>query len=444
MRFSIPYVAVLVGVCLPVAGWAETCPDAAPQALALRAAIERALCLDPQLTQARAEMARQQAVVDEAAAARAWQVQLQAGPALSAQNGSGRDTGSLSGSATVTASRTLSDGGLTRARIAQQERELAATRAEFDAQRQNRLRDFVNAWADVREAQATLLAAQTALEAARVSASAVRARLTAGTTTQVDMLSAASAQAQAERDVLNAQTTAQTRQGVLAERLGWPAQTAITLQGDDAAVLSPLVHKVEQSQPSATLDEHPQLSAQRERVRSRKDALDAARADEGATWRVSGGAGPNLARSNTTTPSGWDTSRRWNSELAVTWTKPLSDGGAKRSRSAQAQAAVDGAVAQQASTERSLRENLWQQWNTWRNAGAELRAAQAAAAAAQAAAVAQRGRYEAGAGTLADWLAAQSDFSSRSRQVAAAEQAVLRSTAGAAHALGRLQLDGQP
>jgi outer membrane protein len=441
MRFLSRCAVLLAVQSAPWQALATPCPDAAPSALTLRVAIDRAMCVDPRLAQARAEVARQQAVADEAAAARAWQVQLQAGPSASAQQGTGRDTASLAGAATVTVSRTLSDGGLTQARIAQQERELAATRAEMEAERQNRLRDFVNAWTDAREAQATASAAQAALAAARSSAAAVRARVVVGTATQVDALTTASAQAQAERDLLNAQTAVRTRQGVLAERLGWSADTAVALQGDDAAVLLPLAQAVEQSQPSSPLEAHPQLLAQTERARARNDALAAARADEGATWRVSGGTGPSITRANTATVSRYDTARRWGSEVAITWSKPLSDGGAKRSRTAQAQSAVDGALAQQAATERSLRENLWQQWNAWRNAGADLRAAQAAFDAAQAAAAALRGRYEAGAGTLADVLSAQSDLSLRSRQVAAAEQSVLRSTAAAAHALGRLQLD---
>lgn len=441
--------AVMRFLFMCIVGWASAgpvaaapCPDASPRALALRAAIERAVCLDPRLAQAEADVARQQAVVDEAAAARAWQVQLQAGPSLSAQQGTGRDTASLSGAATVVVSRSLSDGGLTQARIAQRERELAAARADLESQRQDRLRDFVNAWADLREAQATLMAAARALESARASADAVRARLNAGTATQVDALSAASAQAQAERDVLNAQTTVLTRQGIVIERLGWPVDTALTLHADDAGVLEALTRPIDQNSPSAAsaaLGAHPQLLAQSERVRSRRDALDAARADEGATWSVTGSTGPNVARANSAL-AGYDTSRRWASEVSLTWSKPLSDGGARRSRSAQAQAALDGAAAQQASTERSLRENLLQQWNAWRSAGAELRAAQAAQTAAQAAEAAQRGRYEAGAGTLTDLISAQADLSSRNRQVAAAEQQVLRSTVGAAHALGRLQL----
>jgi outer membrane protein TolC len=123
---------------------------------------------------------------------------------------------------------------------------------------------------------------------------------------------------------------------------------------------------------------------------------------------------------------------------------PLSDGGARQSRRVQGQAALDGVLAEQATLERSLHEALWQQWTAWQASDGELRAAQAALDAARAAEGAQRGRYEAGAGTLTDWINAQSDLSARERQAASAEQSRLRAAVGTAHALGRLHLPEAP
>ncbi len=105
---------------------------------------------------------------------------------------------------------------------------------------------------------------------------------------------------------------------------------------------------------------------------------------------------------------------------------------------------MDSALAQQQTLMRNLREALWQQWTAWRGSAAEVRAAQAALDAAAAAESAQRGRYQAGAGTLADWIGAQSDLGARMRQVASAEQARLRAAVGTLHSLGRLTLDFEP
>jgi outer membrane protein len=426
-------------LCGAVCAQAQPCPDAEPGALTLRALLARGLCLDPQVAQQAFEVTRTRGTIDEAAAAAAWQLSLDAGPSASVQQGSGGGTRSVTGSGSLTASRLLADGGLTRSRTAQRERESAAAAADLEAARQNALRDLAGAWSDAREAQATLLAATRALDAARLSDAAARARLAAGAATRVDALQAASALAQAERELVSANVAWRRRQVVLAERLGWPADTPLALRRDEAPWLASLSNTIGDAPPQLSADAHPQLLAQAERLQSRRAALDAARAEEGATVNVAGSTGPNLTRGNASTLTRtYDTTQRWQSQIALTWSMPLSDGGAKRSRVAQNQASVDSTLSQQAALQRSLRENLWQQWTAWRGADAELRAAQAAFDAAQANESAQRGRYQAGAGTLADWISAQSDLSSRARQAASAEQSRLRAAVGTVHALGRL------
>jgi outer membrane protein len=420
------------------------CPPADIAGLTLPALLARGLCLDPKVGQAQAEVRRSDSAIGEAAAARAWQLQLQAGPSLNTQQGSGGGVHSAAATGSLAVSRTLADGGLTRARTAQREREAVAAVADLEAAKQDAMRDLAGAWADAREAQATLQAATRALDAARSSEAAARARMAAGTATRVDALSAASTLAQAERDVVSAQTAWRRRQGVLAERLGWPADADIGLRGDESAVIDRLARVIGIGTQPAALDAHPQLAAQRERVQARRAALDASRADEGAVVEVSAKTGPSLARGNNTLPGAWDTTKRWGSEVGLTWSLPLSDGGARRSRTSQSQASLDAALSQQSALERSLREGLWQQWTAWRASDAELLAAQATLSAAQAAESAQRGRYEAGAGTLTDWINAQSDLSARLRQLAGAEQSRLRAAVGTAHAIGRLSLEGAP
>jgi outer membrane protein len=439
-------VLLLLLAASPAMACAEpsACPAAASENLSLSAVLERGLCLDPQVQQAQAELRRAARVVDEAAAARAWQLSVQAGPSVVTQQGSGGGQHSASASGSLAASRTVADGGLARARILQREHETAAAAAELEAARQDALRDLAGLWADTCEAQASLLAALRALDAARSSDAAARARLDAGTATRVDALSAASTLAQAERDLIGAQIDWRRRQGVLAERLGWASDTQVIPRDDGSAVIDRLARVIGSEPRLAWLDAHPQLAAQRERVQAQRAALQAARADENASVDVGAKTGPNLTRSNSAWPGSWSNTRRWVSEVSVTWSLPLSDGGARRSRSAQNQAQVEGALARQDSLERSLRESLWQQWTAWRGSDAELRAARAALAAAQAAEAAQRGRYEAGGGTLSEWISSQSDVWNRLKQAATAEQSRLRSAVGTAHALGRLSLEHTP
>lgn len=437
-------IVFLTALCASLAAPARDCPDAQPAALTLAALLARGLCLDPQVAQLAFELSRTRGAIDEAAAAKAWQLSSQAGPSASVQQGSGGGTRSAAASGSLSASRLLADGGLTRSRTAQRERESAAAAADLEAKRQDTLRDLAGAWSDAREAQATLLAVTRALDAARATDAAARARLAAGAATRVDALQAASTLAQAEREVISAEVTWRRRQVVLAERLGWPAGTPLALRGDEAEWLQRLAQAIGSAAPQLPTDAHPQWLAQQERLLARRAALDASRADEGASLSVSGSTGPELGRGNAGLLRQYETTERWQSQVALTWSMPLSDGGAKRSRVAQSQAALDSTLAQQQALQRSLREGLWQQWTAWRGADAELRAAQVALEAAQAAEGAQRGRYQAGAGTLADWISAQSDLSARARAAASAEQSRLRAAVGTVHALGRLTLDITP
>lgn len=442
MRFS---TTLLCGTLLcSLVVQAQECPQAQPAALTLPELLARGVCLGPRLAQQGFELARTRDVVAEAAATNAWQVSVQAGPSASAQQGSDSDTHSATASANLAVSRLLSDGGLTQHRIAQREHESVAALADQDAARLDILRDLASAWSDAREAQAALLAARKLLDAARASDEIARARFAAGSATQVDVLTATANLAQAQREFVSSEVGWHRRQAILTERLGWSAQTPVVLHGEEHAWLQSLARKIGDHVPEISSEQHPQLRAQVQRLQARREALEVARAEEGSVLSISGGTGPNVTRSNAGLVPGYKTTHRWNSQVALTWSMPLSDGGARRARIAQAQAQVDSALAQQQSLLRNLRETLWQHWTAWRGSAAEVSAAHAALDAAVAAENAQHGRYRAGAGTLAEWISAQSDLSTRSRQAASAEQSQLRAAVGTAHALGLLSLDIEP
>lgn len=442
MRFRHHALTIACAVFNSVALAQPACPPAQPSALTLADLMSRGLCLDPGVAQLQAELRRAQRAVDEAASAQAWQLSLQAGPQLTTQQGTGGGSHSVTANGSIAATRVLRDGGISANRSLQREREASAAMSELEAGRQDAIRDLATAWANARQAQTGLSAARTSLDAARASEAAARARFAAGTATRVDALTAASALAQAERDVASAETAWRRRQGVLAERMGWSADTQVTLRGDESALIDRLSSLIGSGESLGSLEAHPKLAAQRDRVRSRRDAVSASRAEEGATVEFSARSGPNFARSNSATASGrWDGTRRWGSEVGVTWVMPLSDGGGRQSRTAQNLAQLDSAQAQQEALERSLREALWQQWTAWRSADADVRASTTALDASRAAERAQRGRYEAGAGTLNDWLSAQADVSSRLRQLAESEQSRLLSAVGTTHAMGRLKLE---
>lgn len=416
-----------------------SCPSVDPKAITLSAFLGRATCIDPAIQTARATRQRLEQAVVEARSPLAWQLDVQVGPSGSLQSQSGRDLGTLTGAASVGGSKRLFDGGATRARVSAAQRQVLVADADVRSAHQDSVRTSIETWADLREAQGRVFAATRALDAARQSRTAVDARVAVGLSTRLEALTAASAVAQAERELLTARTTELAALGVLAERVGWAANAQLALVGDGDTIVDSLTTLIGHDDPMSLLAGHPRLVAQRERIAGRDDAVAAARADERASVVLSASTGPRLSRSNATSPTGsYQESRSWNHEVALTWALPISDGGSRSSRVAQATASLNGERAAGADLERALRSSVWEQWTTWRGAGAGLTAAQAALAAARAAEEGQRARYTAGTGTLTEWLSAQSDLADRIRQLATAEQTVLRSAARAAHALGRL------
>jgi outer membrane protein len=433
---------------LPAFAQTDPCPAADARALTLRAALLRAQCLDPALAQARASLSESRAATDERRAALRPSLSAALSPSASTRHGSGSDTHTAAVGASLALNHTLADHGARAARVTQSERQSQAAQSDVASQSQDTLRDVVNLWSDAREAQAALAAAASAQTAAQASLAAAQARFSVGTATRVDVLSAQSAQAQSERDRLNAQSDLRARFGLLAQRLGWPATSEITLVGDDLQVLRGALAGSELAIDAlmAELERgHPQLQAQRERVQAARAAADAARADGRSTLALTGQTGPQWNRSNAGTPSGGvDSNTHWNTEIGLTWSLPLSDGGARQARIGQALAQLERAQAQERSTLRTLADNLWQRYTAWRDAETSLRASLVAVAAAQEAEAAQRGRYGAGLGTLTDLLTAQSTLTQSQRQAITAQQQRVRAGVGLAHALGRLVPDALP
>jgi outer membrane protein len=290
-------------------------------------------------------------------------------------------------------------------------------------------------WLDARRTQAALAASEAALRAAQASLAAVRAREQLGSATAVESLAAASAQAQAQRELIAAEQARLKASGLLAQRLGWPAATPVVLAGDDGAVLPAAT--LEESRLS--LEQHPQLLAQQARVQALQEALQATRSEGGGSLSLTGQLGPSSSRSNTLTQQ-YRSIHSVDASVGLTWSMPLSDGGSRQATIARAQAQLDAAHANQDSTRRSLQDNLWRALSDWRSASADSSASGVALQAATASEAAQRGRYGAGVGTVADLLQAQSELAQRRQQLLAAQQQQQRAWAAVLHAAGQTPL----
>lgn len=410
------------------------CPAANALALTLASAARRAACLEPENARSTAQLQQALAGVDERRAALASQWSAQLSPSINAERGLGgasnTDTSfhSTSMGATLRLDRTLWDGGSRRARIVQSERDASAAAIDQGDSLLQSEAAFVGLWIDVRQAQTRQESTRAALAAAEASAAAAAARAQLGDATMIDVLTAQSALAQAQRDSLSADLVLVKTLGLLSVRLGWPADQALVLAGDDGAALAPIPE-------TPLLDQHPQARAQQERVLALRAALDAVRAESGSSVSLSAELGPNVSRSNFL-GAGQRTSSQWAGSVGLRFSLPLADGGSRRAAEVRARSMLDAALATQSLIQRSLEETLWRARSEWRSALADEAASKASLRAAQVSEQAQRGRYAAGAGRLTDLLQAQSELAQRQNQADDARAQRLRSHAALRQAAG--------
>jgi outer membrane protein len=433
-----PMRLTLVAVLLQssaIATASSTCAELPTGKIQLKAAIDRALCLEPAIAQSRASVAFAASVLQEQEAAKRPALDAVVPATTSAQRSDGQTTHSSTASATLNLQYLWLDGGAREQRIDQRSRELLASQQDLIVQTQEVVLSFVSLWADTMDAIAVRNAAQTSLAAAKSSLASAQARLQAGTGTRVDVLSAQSSVAQAERDLLVAQSNAVQRARTLSQRLQIDVAAVQELQAVTDSDVIALLGEQTPTQPDVR---HPQLLAQRERVTAAQAAVQATEAAEGATVSLSGKVGPAWSRGNDTITGATTTVNRLSSEIGISLTVPLSDGGAKKARTAQARAQLDSQRAQLQGVERQLQETLDQKQTGWDSARADLRSTQVALDAATLAENAQRARFDVGLGTLNELLTAQNDVAARSRQFANAQSQLLRAAAELAAARGVL------
>jgi len=428
-------VAASSGLAQTASTTEPACPTLNPAALELAGVVARAVCLDPALARLRASAAQSQAVVAErqSAFAPTWQARI--APTLASQNGSGADTASASLAAQLQLSQVLADGGARSSRSAQALANATAAQAELRVQRLASQRDAVTVWADWLDARATTASATAGLSAAAQALAAAQARVSAGSAAQVDALAARAARASAQRSLDDAQAAEQRTTVTLAQRLNLPAPslapaaTERTMELPSGAKLPGTA-----AEPLAAIHGHPQWQAQQARVQAAQAQRDAARAEDRPTLSASVAAGPGLSRSRSAGHT--DSRTQFGTEVGVVWSVPLSDGGARASRVAQADAALRVEQARLLELERSLAEALLQAQVSVRSAAAQLASAVAALDAAAESEAAQAGRYQAGAGTLNDWLAAQGELANSRRLALQARQQQVRAAAQLSSALG--------
>lgn len=383
---------------LKVADCAGLLSGPLPQPLSLTQTLERSVCLSPSLRQAQARSAQSRAALAQQDAAQDAQVSLQASQSWR------QDTDSSTRQAQLRWSKPLWDSGLHDAKT-----DLAraqATEAELGtpAARQQAAIDAASRFYQVLSAQQASLTADRALTQANQALTSVRARREQGAAYKLEELQAQAQVAQAQHARAQARNRLEVAQSALRLSLNWPQEQPL--------VLAP-AWKAECALPSSlsASDLWPEV---REHVLQNNPSLKLSRARLEAAERqvkVADRWGRPVLQGNVA----WQDTRQGPSHIAgaqagLTLDVPLSQGYARQQQIGQALAAKEQAIAQHEQTLRDVEQQL-------RTVRAQLNNHEEGCAAAQDALTQQeqaqqhaQARYEAGVGTLQEWLLQQTAF----------------------------------
>lgn len=384
----------------------QPCDRATPASLTLQEAVERALCYQPSTKElaARLQGARASVGLAEAGA----RSQLTASLAVTGSEQSTQDARGA-GSAQLRLSRVLLDGGYRQAQVDSAKLSSLALELDLSAQAQtvwlqaaNRFYAHQSALQKVRTAQAALRVAQAALDVAQ-------ARYAAGDAVKVDVLQAQSSVAEAQLSLTQSSGQAEVSKAALLQYAGVPLNASRLIQIEPAQLtcqapaLEAVSELVEQAKAS-----NPTLQAAKTRVGAASESLLAATRQDKPTLSLSANVASQRINASPYANS---------ASVGLTLDVPLVDGGLSRARVGQAQAQWAQAQAQLDGAAQALELAVWQAHTRVGASATACQSAQIFSEASAAAAAQARGRYEAGAGALLDWLTLQS------RQTAAQERA---------------------
>lgn len=374
---------------------AAPCADSLPEVpLTAQAAVDLALCRHPQTQELWANVRAQAALVGVARAA--WLPTLDARAATARNYNEGNRV--TASSAALDLSWLLFDAGRRRAAEDNARQLLEVALATRDATVQAL---FLATLQNYYGAQATQAAVQAAVEsetAARASLDAAELRYKVGVATPADRLQAQTALSQARLARQRAEGEARNALGGLANALGFPAQTPLSLA--PAAEIGETANfraEVEALIASA-VERRPDLKAAEAQWQAASAAVEAARAQGRPTLGLS--AGPDWQRlAGTTTHGG---------SIGLTLNVPLFSGFDTTYRVRAAEAQLDARAAQRDRLRQQVSLDVWRAYQNLSTATETLQTTRdLLASAAQSERVA-RGRYGAGVGNLLDLLNAQS------------------------------------
>lgn len=403
-----------------------------PRLLTLEAALETALNRQPQLRQARAELAGTEAQAAQTGAARWPQISLgtsyQLGPTRQNVNQVGVPITNVGNYAlSVNADQLIYDFDQTQNRY-------RAGQAQIRAQESNAALTAQQVRLAVRLGYFVLQAKQSLLKVAEETLANQKRHqgrisnlVAVGLRAPIDRAQAARDVANAQLQLINAQNEVRTAKAQLDQAMGLEEDTAYRLADEgmppvagEAASLETLLGEALQNRPDIT--------ALRSRIEAQKFLVSAAEHNNHPSIRASAGAGANG------TPIS-DPFYNWGLGLGLSW--PLYTGGAREAQAAQARATLASLQAQLDNNRQQMRLTLEQTRLRVTAGQAALKAAEASAQAARQQLNLAEGRYAAGVGSVLELGDAQLSLTQAQAQVVQERFNLASARAQMLQALGR-------
>jgi outer membrane protein len=392
--------------------------EAVASPIELMEAVERALCRDPGTRQAWADVKLQAAQVSISKAAYLPNLNLSVGVAKADNRTVIPDFRELSYRVQTTTrdaalglSWTLFDFGVREAKLNGARQLLIAANATKESILQSVFASTAQRYYQVLSAEGALNARKQAERAAKENFLAAEARHKAGAGGLSDKLQAQTTHAQATLDRVRAEGEWKSERGALAIAIGMPADTALTLDANNASgptsrfeqSIRELMREAEQS--------HPSLLAARAQLLAAREHVAEARA-EGRPAVVL------TAKLNRAPQVGAYPSEMYvqNKSIGLQLKVPLLDGVGHAYRVSAARAQEEARAAELSKVEQQVAMDVWKSYQELETETADVQAAgEFFQAATQSYQVAQ-GRYKAGVGTMIELLNAQSAVANATQQ----------------------------
>jgi len=402
--------------------------------LTFAAAVELALCANPQTRSAWAQAHEQAAALGKAESA--WLPQIAATGSESRffgdhadVNGNITSSTQNTGDAAVNLTWTLYDFGGRSGRIESARRVLDAAAATASSVAQQTVRSTVQAYYGVVADDATVVASKSIEESAAQSLQIARALQSGGAGTLGDVLQAQTAYEQYVISRVQAEAAAKTAHGTLAVTLGRPADQLFILAPDPVPTEVPALSARMTDLMNEASRQRPDLAA----ARSQRDAAqaDITVARSAGLPSISIGAEHHLT-STTGVPN------QNYSQIGVSVTIPIFSGFGVTYGVRQAQAALHVSEANLQQVELNVTQDVWSGYYNLESANQQLAITTDLLKTAEQNLEVSMGRYKAGVGSIVDVLTAQTALATARQVRINAELGWFVARAQLAFALGRL------